>query len=114
MKRATFLLVLIVSAAVMVRAQSSSLTTARPNGPAIETTFTVRVENISSPDGYTASNGMKWPFALSPGMWVVDPRGIALFKEGKPAPANGLESQAEDGNPSALIKSINRQESSMF
>jgi len=28
------------------------------------TKFTVRVENISSPEGMTASNGQKFPFAL--------------------------------------------------
>ena len=30
------------------------------------TKFTVRVENISNPEGMTASNGDRFPFALSP------------------------------------------------
>jgi len=70
------------------------------------TTFTVRVENISDPAGMTASNGAKFPFALSPGMFVLSPKNAPLFTEGKPARANGLEMQAEDGDPSGLVKSL--------
>jgi len=65
------------------------------------TKFTVRVENISSPDGQTASDGAKYSFALSPGLWVLDGKKAGLFTEGKPA-SKGLESQAEDGDPSGL------------
>jgi hypothetical protein len=70
----------------------------RQNG----TKFTVRIENISSKDFQTASNGEKWPFALSPGMWVLHKDEVRLFNEGKPA-ILGLEAQAEDGNPTAII-----------
>ncbi len=65
------------------------------------TKFTVRVENISKPDGQTASDGTKWSFALSPGLWVLNDKKSGLFTEGKPA-SKGLESQAEDGDPSGL------------
>jgi hypothetical protein len=65
--------------------------------------FTVRVENISSPEGQMASDGTKWPFALSPGLWVVHEREVRLFREGNAAVA-GLEAQAEDGNPGELAK----------
>jgi len=68
--------------------------------------FTVRVENISSPEGMTASNGQKFPFALSPGMFVLSDKSAALFTEGKPARKNGLEMQAEDGDPSGLVGSL--------
>src|SRR5581483_4572880 len=51
------------------------------------TKFKVRVENISDPAGMTAKNGV-------------------LFTEGKAARANGLEMQAEDGDPSGLVKSF--------
>ena len=64
--------------------------------------FTVRVENISTADGQTASNGAKWSFALSPGLWVLNDKKFGLFTEGKPA-SKGLESQAEDGDPSGLV-----------
>jgi len=70
-----------------------------------EVKFTVRIENISSADGQTASNGAKWPFALSPGLWVVHEREVRLFREGLPA-VNGLEAQAEDGNPGDLAKML--------
>lgn len=70
------------------------------------TKFTLRVENISSPEGMTASNGQKFPFALSPGMFVLSDKSAALFSEGKPARKNGLEMQAEDGDPSGLVASL--------
>src|SRR5690349_2771606 len=53
------------------------------------TKFTVRVENISNPEGMTASNGQKFPFALSPGMFVLSDKTAPLFTEGKPARKNG-------------------------
>jgi len=54
----------------------------------------------------TASNGEKFPFALSPGMFVLSEKSAALFTEGKPARKNGLEMQAEDGDPSGLLASL--------
>jgi hypothetical protein len=70
------------------------------------TRFTIRVENISNPEGMTASNGQKFPFALSPGMFVLSDKSAALFSEGKPARKNGLEMQGEDGDPSGLVASL--------
>ncbi len=70
------------------------------------TNFTIRVENISNPEGMTASNGQKFPFALSPGMFVLSDKSTALFTEGKPARKNGLEMQSEDGDPSGLVASL--------
>lgn len=70
-----------------------------------EVKFTVRIENISDKDGQVASNGSRWPFALSPGLWVTHEREIRLFREGSPA-VDGLEAQAEDGNPGELIKTL--------
>jgi hypothetical protein len=68
--------------------------------------FTIKVENISNSEGMTASNGVQFPFALSPGMFVLSTRNAPLFTEGKTARANGLEMQAEDGDPSGLVKSL--------
>lgn len=76
------------------------------NAKTKEVKFTVRIENISSADGQTASNGTKWPFALSPGLYVLHDREVRLFREGLPA-VNGLEQQAEDGNPGDLVKMLN-------
>lgn len=81
-----------------------TVATAKRNvGP---TKFTIRVENISSPEGMTASNGQKFPFALSPGMFVLSEKNAPLFTEGKAARKNGLEMQAEDGDPSGLVSSL--------
>lgn len=68
--------------------------------------FTVRVENISNPEGMTASNGVKFRFALSPGLFLLSTKNAPLFTQGKAARANGLEMQAEDGDPSGLVKSL--------
>ena len=70
-----------------------------------QVTFRVRIENVSGPEGQTASDGTRWPFALSPGLYVVDRKGVRLFKEGARAAA-GLEGQAEDGNPEGLVKGL--------
>lgn len=69
------------------------------------TKFTVRIENVSSAEGQTAKDGSKWPFALSPGLWVVHEREVRLFREGNSA-VGGLEAQAEDGNPGEVIKQL--------
>ena len=89
--------------AVCYLAQFTVAVAKRKAGP---TRFTVKVENISSAEGMTASNGMKFPFALSPGMFVLSTKKAPLFTEGKMAGSNGLEMQAEDGDPSGLVKSL--------
>jgi hypothetical protein len=68
-------------------------------------TFKVRIENVSNSDGLAAANGSKYPFALSPGMFVVTGDKMNFFKAGKKASV-GLEAQAEDGNPELLSKSL--------
>lgn len=66
--------------------------------------FKVRIENISNADGFAASNGIKWPFAISPGAFTVHYGvGNPLFVVGKSAAKTGLEAQAEDGNPEMLV-----------
>lgn len=67
--------------------------------------FTVRVENISDANGQTASDGTKWPFALSPGLWVLHQREVRLFREGVVA-NGGLEELAESGNPAVLAQTL--------
>jgi hypothetical protein len=73
------------------------------------TKFTVRIENISSPEGMKGSDGSKWPFAMSPGLYVVHTEKAPLFTSGKKAGGKGLEAQAEDGNPEPLSKSLRDQ-----
>jgi len=102
MKRREFAIVLVLLMACYLT-QFTVATATRTVEP---TRFTVRVENISNAEGMTASNGQKFPFALSPGMFVLSEKNAALFTEGKPARKNGLEMQAEDGDPSGLVTSL--------
>lgn len=67
--------------------------------------FTVRIENVSSPEGLETVDGKKYPFALSPGLYVITKRKMDFFKSGNKASA-GLEAQAEDGNPDVLAKAL--------
>jgi len=70
------------------------------------TKFTVRVENITKPDVFTASNGVKWSLAFSPGTAVVHTDMAPIFTAGKKDRGKGLEAQSEDGDPSMLAKSL--------
>jgi hypothetical protein len=102
MKRITLALALALLAAGYLAQSNVATATHKMES----TKFTVRVENISNPEGMTASNGQKFPFALSPGMFVLSEKHAAIFTEGKPARKNGLEMQAEDGDPSGLVSSF--------
>lgn len=70
------------------------------------TKFTVRIENITKPDAYTASNSVKWSLAFSPGLAVVHSDKAPIFTAGKKDRGQGLEAQSEEGNPSMLAKSL--------
>jgi hypothetical protein len=94
-------------AAVFLMQLAFTASAARPSvmpGPQA-TKFKVRIENISTPDGQRASDGTNYSFALSPGMFMLSSKKAPLFKEGKRA-SKGLEMQAEDGDPSGLVKSL--------
>jgi hypothetical protein len=70
------------------------------------TKFTVRIENITKPDAFTASNGVKWSLGFSPGVAVVHTDKGAIFTAGKKDRGKGLEAQSEDGDPGMLAKSL--------
>ena len=70
------------------------------------TKFTVRIENITKPDAFTASNGEKWSLAFSPGVAVVHTDKAPIFSAGKKDRTQGLEAQSEDGDPSMLATSL--------
>lgn len=95
----------LVAALSLLCAQTQAGVRLRAKKTARQVTFKVRIENVSSPEGQTASDGTRWPFALSPGLYVVNEKGAVLFREGKRA-GSGLEAQAEDGNAEALVKSF--------
>ena len=67
--------------------------------------FKVRIENISNSDGLMANDGSKYPFAISPGVFVLTQKGNDFFSVGKKA-SDGVEAQAEDGNPEVLSKKL--------
>jgi hypothetical protein len=102
--------ILIISIVLMLvwffGAQSVVVSAKHERGKAQAAKFKVRIENIASPEGQTASDGTKWPFAVSPGVYVLDSRGDLLSTPGRKARANGLEAQAEDGNPAVLAQSL--------
>jgi hypothetical protein len=95
----------LAAALSLLCAQALAVTPKGAKKSARQVTFRVRIENISSPEGQTASDGTHWPFALSPGLYVLDGKGVRLFKEGAKATA-GLEGQAEDGNPEGIVKAL--------
>ena len=102
MKRREFAIAL----ALLLAGYLAQFTVATATHKVEPTKFTIRVENISDKEGMTASNGQKFPFALSPGMFVLSDKSAPLFTEGKAARKNGLEMQAEDGDPSGLVSSL--------
>lgn len=66
------------------------------------TSFTVRIENVSTPTTLRSTTGMTAPAPNSPGAWVVQEKPGRLFEAGKIQAGWGLEAQAEDGNPTML------------
>src|ERR671922_887822 len=70
------------------------------------TKFTVRIENITKPDAFTSSTGVKWSLGFSPGVAVVHTDKGPIFTAGKKDRGKGLEAQSEDGDPSMLAKSL--------
>lgn len=73
--------------------------------PKKEAKFKVRIENVSSGAGLTTAGGSMYPFALSPGLFVVTNNKNDFFKKGKKA-NEALERQAEDGNPEVFAKNL--------
>ena len=91
--------------ALIAGAILSVASTASANGDQ-PTKFTVRIENTTKPDAFTASNGVKWSLAYSPGTAVVHTEYAPIFSAGKKDRGKGLEAQAEDGDPGMLAKSL--------
>src|SRR5947199_2009711 len=111
MKHLKLLIGLILLIVAVAGAHSVVLSKVRA-GKAKETKFKVHVENISNPEGQTASDGTRWPFAISPGVFVVSSRRVSLFSRGKLA-SKGLEAQAEEGNPAILQQSLQAESDHM-
>jgi hypothetical protein len=106
MQKRIFIIGFILALVAVCGVQTSVVEAVRLRGKAQPTKFKVRIENIASPEGQTASDGTKWPFAVSPGAWVLDRRSDLLFRPGKKAVPHSVEAQAEDGNPAMLAQSL--------
>jgi hypothetical protein len=71
-----------------------------------EIKFTVRVENVSTPQTLKLSNGTTAPAPTAPLLWTITDDGNPLFTAGKADRGHGLERLAEDGNPGVLADYI--------
>lgn len=65
------------------------------------TSFTVRIENVSMGDTLKIMSGSV-PVPLAPGNWVLHKDVAPLFSRNEVDRGQGLENNAEDGNPSVL------------
>jgi hypothetical protein len=70
------------------------------------TTFTVRIEGVSTPQTLKLSTGGTAPAPVSPGIWAVHTDPAPLFVSGKADLGIGLERLAEDGDPTALAAQV--------
>jgi hypothetical protein len=75
-------------------------------GSGREVTFTIRVENVSTPKTLKLSNGETAPAPTAPLLWTITDEGNPLFTVGQPDRGQGLERLAEDGNPGVLADYI--------
>ena len=88
MQRCRFFIASVVLLAAIFGAQTELLAAVKAKKKLRTATFKVRIENISSAGGQTAKDGTRWPFALSPGLYVIDEKPIALF-DSKGEPVSG-------------------------
>jgi hypothetical protein len=65
------------------------------------TLFDITIDDLVGA-ALTTSDAVSHPLPISPGVWVMSGAANALFTAGMAAPAHGLESIAEDGNPATL------------
>lgn len=80
-------------------------TTQAAQSEAQSTQFKVKIENISTKDEFTATNGTKWSLGFSPGVWLIQDKTNLLFTPGQRDRGEGIEAQAEDGKPDQLLQS---------
>jgi hypothetical protein len=107
MLKQKFILGLALMAAVVLGGQTDVLAAGKKK----EARFKVRVENVGS--SMLMTQGGSYPFALSPGLFVVTKQKMDFFKSGKKAHA-GLEAQAEDGNPGVLADELKTKVGSAY
>jgi len=69
------------------------------------TRFTVTIENVSTTGSLRLSTGGTAPAPTSPVIWLTHTSAAPLFKSGTADRGKGLESLAEEGDPSKLVES---------
>lgn len=74
-----------------------------------KTTFHVRIENVSTATTLRSASGATAPAPNSPGLWIVHTGKHVVFTVGMPDRGDGLEAQAEDGNPALLAPSVKKR-----
>ncbi|WP_435177732.1 spondin domain-containing protein [Halorussus sp. AFM4] len=107
--RRTFLASAAGAAAVVGLGDATVVGAASADSGDEATTFTVRVENVSTPTTLATSgsgDAEKQPVPLSPGAYAVHSEPGPLFAELEPARGNGLEALAEDGMPTDLAGAL--------
>ena len=72
------------------------------SGGAAAVRFTIRVENVSTAQSLTLSDGTTAPAPSAPILWTISKNGAPQFTVGKSDRGQGLEALAEDGNPGVL------------
>ncbi|CAN5554252.1 hypothetical protein BH10ACI1_BH10ACI1_28560 [soil metagenome] len=103
MLKQRFIVGLAVLMALVLGVQANSFAFGKKDKKEVK--FKVRIENVSNSEGLLTTEGSKYPFALSPGLFTITKIKTNFFKVGKMA-KNGLEEQAEDGNPTVLTKNL--------
>jgi len=112
MLRLSLITLMVAGAATQSHAESAAPSAARAATkagavkPRHSTTFTVRIENVSTPMTLRSAAGATAPAPNSPGVWIVHAGEAVVFAAGKPDRGKGLETQAEDGNPGPLSRSV--------
>jgi hypothetical protein len=74
--------------------------------PLDETTFRVRIENVSTDMTLMASDMSTHSVPMAPGVWVVHSADDPLYTVGEDERGEGLAAIAEDGDPSVLAMNV--------
>jgi hypothetical protein len=70
--------------------------------------FKVRIDNITTPNEFIASNGTKWSLPFSPGVFVVTSAPNPIYAVSKRDRGLGLQAQSEDGDPTTLAGNVEK------
>lgn len=76
--------------------------------PPEPTQFALHIENVSTAATLKLSNGETAPAPTAPVLWLVHTGADHLFTDGKPDRGEGLESLAEEGDPSRLAAALEK------